>query len=377
MNKLLRELADSQPDSRAVEQFLRCHSFPLVDPQGVTFVYQGQAESVQLLHWVYGLPSQQPFQRLQGTGLWHLHLELPLGSRIEYKLNVRKDGRSEWIQDPLNRLQAHDPFGANSVCRASGYRRPDWTRPDPEACPGRLDEIRLRSRVFSRQERVGVYVPPRFRKTRRYPLLIVHDGDDYLNYSQLQTVLDNLIHRLEVPALIVALTNAGERLNEYAGQDAHAEFLTRELVPRLAKDFPLIGEPSARGLMGASFGAVAALHAAWKAPGYYGRLLLQSGSFAFSDIGKHGHGETFDPVVEFMNRFRRNPGRPSERVFVSCGIYESLIYESRSLIPLLQETGMQVRFQEAPDGHNWENWRDRLRDALSWLFPGPLWMVYE
>ncbi|MBL8756749.1 MAG: enterochelin esterase, partial [Planctomycetes bacterium] len=43
----------------------------------------------------------------------------------------------------------------------------------------------------------------------------------------------------------------------------------------------------------------------------------------------------------------------------------------------LQETGMQVRFREANDGHNWENWRDRLREGLSWLFPGPLWLVYE
>ncbi len=38
---------------------------------------------------------------------------------------------------------------------------------------------------------------------------------------------------------------------------------------------------------------------------------------------------------------------------------------------------MQVRFREANDGHNWENWRDRLREGLSWLFPGPLWHVYE
>ncbi len=38
---------------------------------------------------------------------------------------------------------------------------------------------------------------------------------------------------------------------------------------------------------------------------------------------------------------------------------------------------MQVHFEEARDAHNWENWRDRLRSALTWLFPGPLWMVYE
>ncbi len=38
---------------------------------------------------------------------------------------------------------------------------------------------------------------------------------------------------------------------------------------------------------------------------------------------------------------------------------------------------MRVRYSESRDGHNWENWRDRLREGLSTLFPGPLWMVYE
>jgi enterochelin esterase family protein len=82
-------------------------------------------------------------------------------------------------------------------------------------------------------------------------------------------------------------------------------------------------------------------------------------------------------VVKFVNAFREAPGRPAERVFVSCGVYESLIYENRSLQPLLASTGMEVRYAEARDGHNWENWRDRLREGLSFLFPGPLWLVYE
>ena len=69
--------------------------------------------------------------------------------------------------------------------------------------------------------------------------------------------------------------------------------------------------------------------------------------------------------------------RPAEQAFVSCGIYESLIYENRSIIPLLQSTGMKLRYSEARDGHNWDNWRDRLREGLSYLLPGPLWMVYE
>ena len=145
----------------------------------------------------------------------------------------------------------------------------------------------------------------------------------------------------------------------------------------LEADYPVLSTPDARGLMGASFGAVASLSTAWRYPGVFGHLLLQSGSFAFTDIGKHDRGPVFDPVVDFVNEFRRAPGKPSESVYVSCGMYESLIYYNRSLVPLLQSTGMDVRFREAPDGHNWENWRDRLREGLSFVFPGPLWLVYE
>ena len=129
--------------------------------------------------------------------------------------------------------------------------------------------------------------------------------------------------------------------------------------------------------MGASLGGVASLHTAHQYPNRFGQLLLQSGSFAFSDLGKHQKGPVFDPVVRFVNEYRKNPIPVAEKLYMSCGIYESLIYENRSLVPLLQAQGMQIHFEEARDAHNWENWRDRLRNGLSWLFPGPLWMVYE
>jgi len=130
--------------------------------------------------------------------------------------------------------------------------------------------------------------------------------------------------------------------------------------------------------MGASFGAVAALSAAYAAPGTFGRLLVQSGSFAGAGTGCWPRPEAlWQPVKALVRRFIADPRAVAERVYVSCGVYESLIYYNRSLVPLLQSTGMAVRWSEARDGHNWENWRDRLREGLSWLFPGPLWMVYE
>ncbi len=288
-----------------------------------------------------------------------------------------RGGNGEWIQDPLNPNLARDPFGANSVAHGEGYTIPEWIHPDPEARPGRMDELRVDSKALGRRT-VSLYLPARFRRTRRYPLLIVHDGHDYLRYAALGTILDNLTHRLEIPDLIVCLTSSPKRLVEYANDERHARFLTDDLVPQLERALPIDARPQARCLMGASFGAVAALSTAWRRPGFYGRLLLQSGSFAFTDIGDRNHrGPLFDPVVAFMNQLRAEPIAMAERVFVSCGMYESLIYENRSLVPALQETGMDVRYVEARDGHNWENWRDRLREGLSWLFPGPLLLVYE
>jgi enterochelin esterase family protein len=364
-------------DATTIREFLAEHSFPLVEGPRVTFVFQGEADEVLLQHWVYGLPSSQAFERAGSSDLWFLILELPEKSRIEYKINVVRDGNHRWIRDPLNPRLAHDPFGANSVCHTSGYETPEWTTVDREARPGTLDEIEVASTAFESTRRVLLYLPARFRRSRRYPLLVVHDGDDYLRFASLKVVLDNLIHRQEIAPIVVALVDAGERLIEYAASPTHASFIVDDLLPHLDRALPLDERPGARGLMGASFGAVASLATAWLHPGSCDGLFLQSGSFAFTDIGEHRRGPTFDPVVRFVNTFRDRPGRPCRRIFMTCGIYESLIYENRSLVPLLQQSGIELKYVEARDGHNWENWRDRLREGLSWLYPGPLWMVYE
>jgi len=374
----LTELVSS-PDlnSAAIDAFIAANDFPLVDKTGVTFVYRGDASGVLLRCFIHGLPTAQNLERFEGTDLWALRIDLPANSRIEYKFEILYGERSEWTTDPLNPVKAADPFGANSVCQGYGYQRPEWTLHDDQSRRGALEELHVSSAALASTRRLITYLPARFRRSRRYPVLLVHDGEDYLRFADLKIVLDNLIHRLEIPPMIVCLTQSPDRLLEYAGHEAHARFLTEEVLPLLRTRYPLIDEPSGRGLMGASFGGVASLYTAWRYPGFYDRVLLQSGSFAFSDIGTHRRGPVFDPVVKFVNEFRSRPGKPASRIYLSCGIYESLIYENRSLVPLLGDQDIQVRYEEVRDGHNWENWRDRLRTGLSWLFPGPLWMVYE
>ena len=375
---LLGELAAKSHIGPAdIDAFLRAHRVPLVEGRTVTFVYVGAADEVRLRHWISGLPTSQPFARFHGSPMWTLSLDIPEGSRVEYKLELVRGGHHQLVQDPLNENLARDPYGANSVVYGAGYSRPDWIGHDAEARLGEIQEQKVESAAFGESRDVLVYVPARFRTTRRYPLLVVHDGPDYVKFASLRTVLDNLIHRLEVQPMIVALTGSPNRLVEYANDERHARFVCDELLPLLESRYPLLPQPAARGLMGASFGGVASLSTAWRRPGVFGNLLLQSGSFVFTDIGDHDRGPVFDPVVRFMSEFRARPGRPADQAYVSCGTYEGLIYYNRSIVPLLQSTGMHVRFTEARDGHNWENWRDRLREGLTTLFPGQLMMVYE
>jgi len=128
MNQALQQLVGGgDPSIEAIDRFVAESRFPLIDKNAVTFVFRGLADHVYLRCWVYGLPTAQELRRLGATDLWALVVELPEDSRIEYKFDVVKDGHGEWITDPLNPLTAEDPFGANSVCEAFGYERPEWT----------------------------------------------------------------------------------------------------------------------------------------------------------------------------------------------------------------------------------------------------------
>jgi enterochelin esterase-like enzyme len=365
-----RLLARRPLTAAAVDRFLARRAAPVVEGTRCTFLYRGEADWVVLHHGIYRFHGPVPLRRVDGTDLWYVIIDLPEGSRVEYQLETSRGGQYERFNDPLNPHLAHNPFGSTSVCFAHGYETPEWTQPGLESRNGTLEEILVASRALRRDCPVTVYLPAGFRRSVRYPLLIVHDGGDYLKYSAAQTVLDNLIGRGDMAGVVAAFVSPGDRLAEYADSAAHARFLTTELVPRLEARYPLAG-PATRCLMGASLGGVAALGAACRYPGRYGSLLLQSGSFVFTDNGSEDTGRPeLASVVRLVNGFRAEPRRVAGRAFVSCGVYEPLIVPNRAMVPVFQAAGIKIRYTEARDGHSWENWRDRLREGFSWIFPG-------
>ena len=69
----------------ALERLLATTTFPHVDGRTVTFLYRGEGQEVTLQHWIHGLPGDLPFRRLPGSDVFVLQVDLPAGSRMEYR----------------------------------------------------------------------------------------------------------------------------------------------------------------------------------------------------------------------------------------------------------------------------------------------------
>ena len=104
--------------------------------------------------------------------------------------------------------------------------RPEWSLPRG-APAGRIEEIGVESRVFGEAREVRVYLPAGHDPERAYPLVVIHDGDDFVTYADLPVVLDNLIEAGEIPPVIAALVQTRDRLGEYSGGRQHPAFLVR------------------------------------------------------------------------------------------------------------------------------------------------------
>lgn len=343
-----------------IDALLKAQPFPFVEPGRVTFVYQGEAEAVSLRPMIAGFPGIPRFNRLNGHNLWWLALSLPDGARLEYKLEVLRDHRSEWVNDPLNPVTTSNPFGTNSVCRAYGYQVPDFALVHEGIPNGTFEDLWVPSHLGG-DRKVTMYLPAGFDRVNSYPFLFVHDGGDYLTYGSMALVLDNLISWKVIPPILVAFSWPGDRLREYAANSDHADFVVKEAMSQIASAYPLSDK---KLVMGASLGAVAALHAAWQHPATFNGLLLQSGTFAQTP-GWGAAQALLAPIADLLHRLE--PSRLPTRIYLSCGTYERMIGENRFMAHRLERAGLGVKYTEIRDGHTWEAWRDRLSEGLVWL----------
>jgi enterochelin esterase family protein len=301
------------------------------------------------------------FHRRGRSLTWELELTRPVGvDRVEYLLElVHTDGGSELIADPANPLVAPGPFGAKSVLELPGYGRPVWLDEDAEA--GAVEPLELTSRLL-RADVAGLLWTSAGAGEGPLPLLVVHDGPEYAEFSALTRMLDAAVAQLELPPMRAALLQPVRRNETYSAAKRYADALATELVPALPAAQSRVG-------MGASLGALAALHAHRVHPTLFDGLFLQSGSFFRRELdGYERSFPRFERIARFVGGVRRTrEWLDPVPVTMTCGLGEENLGNNRSMRDLLAAQGYPVELVEHRDAHNWVSWRDVLDPHLTLL----------
>src|SRR5207302_1997932 len=133
------------------------------------------------------------------------------------------------------------------------------------------------------------------------PLLVVHDGPEYAQYSALLRLLDSLVAFGVIPPLRAALLPPPLARNQtYSASTRYARALVEEWLPHLQDAAPSAIRPVG---MGASLGALAMLHAHWLRPGSLGGLFLQSGTYFRRRLDSHESEFTrFARIARFVSQ---------------------------------------------------------------------------
>lgn len=359
------DLVDAANDglSAMLELVVERGGTPVRNEAATTFLYLGQATTVRLRHWMDIFPAVPPFTQIPGTDVWWTSVDLPERARIEYKLEVQRAGRRRLIADPLNPLLARGPYGANSVATGPSYQPSPHASPRPEVAAGRVADLPVVSRVFGETRTCRLYLPAGY-DGEPIALVVAHDGSEYLDYAALGTVLDNVNTTGRVAALMV---DPDDRLVEYGADPHHAEHLVYEAIPAARHRVDAIRIIA----LGASFGGVASLHAAWRYPGTFSGLVLQSGSFVEATGGPFRRGKPFAPVVQFMRELWEDPGDLPGHMHLSCGQFDGLIGDNRRMVDRLGDIGIEVGWEEVAGGHHWGLWQDLLGAGLTFALASP------
>lgn len=291
-------------------------------------------------------------------------------------LNLR--GVISWKEDPMN------PFGKLFHRFRSG--------------PVHLQTLHeLPSQGLKRKLRVDVYLPPGyFRERKRYPLLVLNDGQD-LGPMQFKSILERLYQQRRIQKHICVGVHAGDRMQEYgtAGRldykkrgrkaGAYTRFVVDELLPVIGRHYRLEFYSGSSAIAGFSLGGLSAFDIAWHHPGVFGRVGVFSGSLwwrsqAFDPKDPDGHRIVHEMVRETTHspelKFWFQTGTEDETSDRNNnGIIDS-IDDTLDLIRELKEKAYppeNIQYREVKGGrHDVPTWGKIMPEFLIWAFGKPV-----
>jgi enterochelin esterase-like enzyme len=291
---------------------------------------------------------------------WVLELEPRDIARLEYHVEVTdRDGATQAGPDPGNPLRATGAFGEKSVLLLPGYELPKWL--DAETVGGHTRDFGVRGRGLGANVTGRIWSPD---TDEPLPLLVAHDGPEYDKLASLTRYSAAMIAAGTLPPHRVALLSPGPRDEWYSASALYSRALYVDVIPGLRDRVPVAGDPVG---MGASLGALAMLVTQRRAPGTFGGLFLQSGSFFMPRFDSQESGFVrYARIVRVVRRILRTTAKPIP-VQLTCGTVEENVFNNRVMARALAEQGYDARLDEVPDLHNYIAWRDAFDPHLTRL----------
>ncbi len=389
-------------DAAAFWQQIGPQGSPLIENTLVTFLWRGGDETSGVLV-VYAPclrdnPENCLMTRIAGTNVWYKSFRVDHRARTYYTLApdpphfTKQTFGDSAIQnviaavsqrDPLNpRAMFQDPHDPDAALHrgASILEMPDappqpWIEKRSDVATGKLDTTRIESALLKNSRKITVYTPPGYSTSAKpYGLLLVFDGDTYLQVVPTPVILDNLIAAKRIPPVVAVMISNVARATELPCNPTFADFLSHELVPWVRQHYHVTTNPRWVTIGGSSYGGLAATYAAFRHPETFGNVLSQSGSYWWippQDPSKPG---SFDPDADpsYVARlFVTSPKLPI-RFYLDAGSMEldvtgkggSILVPNRHLRDVLRAKGYKVFYQEFIGGHDYVSWRETLADGL-------------
>lgn len=249
---------------------------------------------------------------------------------------------------------------------------------------GEVTEYVWRSQIFPGTiRRYWVYVPKQYDGSKPAAVMVFQDGHAYVDEQgqfRAPIVLDNLIHRGEMPVTIAIFIDPGhkkETLPEKPGwrpqpenrsfeydtlSDQYARFLLEEILPEVGKHYRLTDDPDQRAICGISSGGICAWTVAWERPDAFRKVLSHVGSF--TNI-RGGH------VYPFL--IRKTDAKPI-RVFLQDGKNDvdnqhgNWWLSNLQMESALKFKNYDYKFVGGDGAHNGKHGGAILPDSLRWLW---------
>jgi enterochelin esterase family protein len=247
-----------------------------------------------------------------------------------------------------------------------------------KALPRReIRESKLHSEILKQERTFAVYTPPQYDANGEpCGLLVMFDGNGCNqtrnNSFPVTVILDNLIAEKRIPPLVaVFVFQTADRNKELACSESFADFVAKELIPQVRRDYRVSSEPARTVVSGLSLGGLMSGYCGFRHPDVFGNVLSLSGSYQWCPGMFEGPmGRDSEPGW-LTRQLAKSPTTPV-RFYLAAGRFEnffpfSLLGENRRLRDVLQAKDYAVKYLEFSGGHDPVCWRGPFVEGLVWL----------